>query len=941
MNKLFSGIFAVLLAAIFNAHAIAPAILTQPQSLTINNASTAAFAVVADTNALAYQWQFNGASIPSATNATLTLENVTTNQAGAYTVVVRSSDTSVTSQPPAQLTLVPGTVVRFIFSGLLGGGTNFVDVQLFDHDKPATVRNFIQYITAGAYTNMFFDRCVGGFVLQGGDDDAADRTNQTSPVTGWNISEFVGRHNYEPPFSTGVTNEFSSGPLIHNDFGTIAMAKQGGLPNSATSAFFFNLADNSGNLDNQNGGFTVFGRVISSTNALQYFNNLTLGDGLVNNGEFLDLLSGGAATAFPNPPLPVNYAGSALPANTNLVFCDFQFLNVDTNPPVLSIASPAGGVDLTNGTHVTVQGLASDDIALAWVRAELIPLSEPDGAIPNHGVAVTNYATGLPNWSVNLINLADASGLVPPGRYTLEVEAQDEAGNIARQSQPLSITALLINGNGSVSVTSNSVTLSNPIGYPLQIGSTYSLTAMPATNNLFLSYRAGGISSSSENLSFPVFDGETLSATFISNNLPGAIAVTYPASNAVVNIGPITVTGTISGLPSAQITCQLYNASSTLNYGPPVTTTAAAQWSVTFTNLVAGSYTLQVVATDPAGESTELAENFTASRYNGDTNPPALSIASPPSGLVMTNGDYVTVVGTASDNNGLALVRAELIPLREPDGAIPNHGISSTNYASALTNWSINLNNSADAYGLFPPGRYTLEVEAQDDAGNFVQQSQPLTITAVLVNGNGTITVSSNNVTLSNPIGYPLQIGSQYDLIPNPAPSNLFVNFSDQGISSISANLPFPLSEGEALTATFVSNDIPGSVAITYPASNAIVNIGALTITGTLAGVPSATITCQLYDASSELNATPPLTTTGTNNWSVTLTNLAAGSYILQVVAVDPAGRGTMITQNFSAGEFTTAHLNIIGGGTVSGVTDLSLIHISEPTRQAEISYAV
>ena len=39
------------------------------------------------------------------------------------------------------------------------------------------------------------------------------------------------------------------------------MAKVGGDPDSATSQWFVNLSDNSGNLDNQNGGFTVFGQV--------------------------------------------------------------------------------------------------------------------------------------------------------------------------------------------------------------------------------------------------------------------------------------------------------------------------------------------------------------------------------------------------------------------------------------------------------------------------------------------------------------------------------------------------------------------------------------------------------------------------------------------------------------------------------------------------------
>ena len=42
------------------------------------------------------------------------------------------------------------------------------------------------------------------------------------------------------------------------------MAKIGGDPDSATSQWFLNLADNTANLDGQNGGFTVFGQVVGN-----------------------------------------------------------------------------------------------------------------------------------------------------------------------------------------------------------------------------------------------------------------------------------------------------------------------------------------------------------------------------------------------------------------------------------------------------------------------------------------------------------------------------------------------------------------------------------------------------------------------------------------------------------------------------------------------------
>jgi cyclophilin family peptidyl-prolyl cis-trans isomerase len=130
------------------------------------------------------------------------------------------------------------TVVRF--SSVMGN----VLVRLYDSRTPLTVANFKNYANANAWTDTFIHRSVPGFVIQGG---------------GFNyVNDTVGLGNVVQ--NAPVQNE----PGISNLRGTIAMAKLGGDPNSATNQWFFSLADNSANLDNQNGGFTVFGRVVGT-----------------------------------------------------------------------------------------------------------------------------------------------------------------------------------------------------------------------------------------------------------------------------------------------------------------------------------------------------------------------------------------------------------------------------------------------------------------------------------------------------------------------------------------------------------------------------------------------------------------------------------------------------------------------------------------------------
>jgi len=133
--------------------------------------------------------------------------------------------------------LVGSTVVLFELN------VGSYKLALYDSEAPLTVANLLNYIgkgSNGGYDLTVIHRSVPGFVLQGG---------------GY---ELVGNELQHIPTDPAVVNEYALSSLRS----TVAMAKVGSNPDSATSEWFINLADNSANLDFQNGGFTVFGEVI-------------------------------------------------------------------------------------------------------------------------------------------------------------------------------------------------------------------------------------------------------------------------------------------------------------------------------------------------------------------------------------------------------------------------------------------------------------------------------------------------------------------------------------------------------------------------------------------------------------------------------------------------------------------------------------------------------
>jgi cyclophilin family peptidyl-prolyl cis-trans isomerase len=152
--------------------------------------------------------------------------------------------------------------------------TNTFSIELFDDPTNSnylltevTANNFLDYVNSDAYDNSIIHRLVKDFVIQGGG--------------------FV--------YEEGIINQIRTNPPINNEPGnsnliwTIAMAKLAGDPDSATSQWFINLADNT-SLDTQNGGFTVFGRLLDdSISIINEMSSTNIYDGSVINGAFSTL----------------------------------------------------------------------------------------------------------------------------------------------------------------------------------------------------------------------------------------------------------------------------------------------------------------------------------------------------------------------------------------------------------------------------------------------------------------------------------------------------------------------------------------------------------------------------------------------------------------------------------------------------------------------------
>jgi peptidyl-prolyl cis-trans isomerase B (cyclophilin B) len=149
-----------------------------------------------------------------------------------------------------------------------------ITLQLDAEKAPLTVKNFLDYVNSGFYSNTIFHRVIPNFMIQGGGFEPGMK---------------------QKPVNAPVKNEAANG--LKNDIYTIAMARTND-PHSATAQFFINTKNNSFlDYPGQDGwGYCVFGKVVEGqevvdaigkvkTGSSGFFENVPKEDVIITQAE--------------------------------------------------------------------------------------------------------------------------------------------------------------------------------------------------------------------------------------------------------------------------------------------------------------------------------------------------------------------------------------------------------------------------------------------------------------------------------------------------------------------------------------------------------------------------------------------------------------------------------------------------------------------------------
>jgi len=619
------------------------------------------------------------------------------------------------------------------------------------------------------------------------------------------------------------------------------------------------------------------------------------------------------------------------------------FFIADTNPPSLTINTPAAGQRWSNAVF-TAAGTATDNVAVAGVYLNL----------NQAGWNLSTTANNWTNWTAALT--------LTQGSNSISAYAVDTSGNFS----PTSTVSMIYVVNALLTVGTNGIGALSPNenGALLPIGKAYSLTATAVAGSgfMFTNWTGGttlplGFLTNGPTVQFLMVSNLMLAANFVDTNKP-LLNITNIVSGLTVSNAAFTAMGTATdNWAVARVLVELgsnawVQANGTTHWSSPLTlqpgTNIVRAYAVDTSgnNSLTNSATVNYVLTAPltimtngmgtlspnyAGQSLRVGQNYsiTATPALGfqfmnwtnsltgagsssaiatfmmesnllltvtfaDTNRPTLSITNLTAGQRLSNAVFI-VKGKASDNWKVALVNVQ---------------VNNTGWTNAVgtTNWS--------TVSTLTPGTNKVQAYSVDNSGNisltnsvsfqFLVTNQLL----VTLNGLGSISPNYGNAWLN--------IGQNYSITATPSNGFVFNDwmFGTQFLSNSSTNirtLQFSMASNLVVAAYFTETNRP-SLTIFAPTNNAKLNSQIVTLNGKAADVWEVT---NVWYAVNNGGWNMVASSNGFTSWTAIL-ELNAGTNQIQAYAQNLGGLFSLTNSiKVIVTNRLTLSLTITGNGSI------------------------
>ncbi|MCI0339069.1 MAG: Ig-like domain-containing protein [Acidobacteria bacterium] len=367
-------------------------------------------------------------------------------------------------------------------------------------------------------------------------------------------------------------------------------------------------------------------------------------------------------------------------------------------------------------------------------------------------------------------------------------------------------------------------------------------------------------------------DSFTIIKGVSSSNVPPTVSLTSPASGAAFNaLATVTITADASDSDGTITKVDFYQGTTLLG------TDTTAPYEFTWSNVVAGNYSLTVRATDNSGGV--MISSATSITVNPSA-PPTVSLTSPASGATFSPPATVTITADASDSDG-TISKVDFYrgtTLLGTDTTAPYEftwsNVAAGSYsltAKATDNSGGVTTSSAVSITVSPNPPPTVSLTSPASGSTFAAYST-ITITADASDSNGTVTKVDfyrGSTLLGTDTIAPYEF-TWSNVSPGSYP--LTAKATDNGGA---------VTTSSAVSIT-VNPNVPPVITLTGPANGATFTaLATITITADASDSDGTISKVDFYRGTSSLGSDT------TAPYEFTWTNVTAGTYTLKVSATD------------------------------------------------------